>query len=308
MTTRIIRYAVLLALVALCAGRAYGDEQKYAAINYWDDGVYTLRLDCLSTAMTTRNGKVAERQQDRNTLTWKVDVAKDSDGCQHFTMTLVRLVMRLSNNDSELLFFDSSNDKNPDFAILNAFMVEARQTELDVEALDGKASRITGYSEEFWKKIPEPKDDREKFFTGQLRQLFSDSNLSQVFETLSELDSPGEVAVGEKWVTETLLPLPTGKEETLKWDCVLTAVDTLGSRTVATVKGKGELDVKVDELSQMLVKMEGTVKYDVVAHYPREIVSRVAVSLNREIQDENDEPMKEAVIALQKNNLTIDKH
>ena len=39
-----------------------------------------------------------------------------------------------------------------------------------------------------------------------------------------------------------------------------------------------------------------------------EIVQRVTCSLNREIKDENDEPLLEAVIVLQKNNLTIDKH
>ena len=309
MTTKLIRYACLFAvIIVLCAKSSFGDDGKYAVFNYWSDGVYTLRQECLATSMTTHNGKVDERQQDRNMLTWKIEVVSESDDSQIFKMTINRLVIRLQDNDSELLIFDSSNDKSPELALLNAVVDAAKQTPIKAIVKDGKAIQIEGFSEDFWKKAPVPKNDREKLMLTQAQQLFSDFNISQLFQTMTYLDSPGEVAVGEKWSTESVLPLPTGKEETLKWDCELASVKKSGSTTAAIVQGKGKVEFEVDKISGLLVNMDGTVKYDVQAHYPMEIVQRVTCSLNREIKDENDEPLLEAVIVLQKNNLTIDKH
>ena len=302
-------FVKIFSLLVACAIShfAFGaDDEKYAVLNSWEKGGYTLRQDCTNTLIKTVDGTEAGREESKLLFTWQIDASSETaDGVQMFNLKMLRVMMRIRSNGRDQVYFDSSNGKDKS-EILNAVFARMKNSAIVVIFKNGTPAEVQG-CENFWKDLPEPKDENEKNLLLNVQTLAAADNIKQTFETLTYLDSSKKVGVGDSWNSHTVLQIPLVGEKSFEWDCALNSIKKGADAPLANVSGKGKMEFDVNAQIKCEVKMEGDVVYDTRACYPTSVVSRVFVSINRN-SDDADGKHLEVYSGFTKNNLSVAKH
>ncbi|MGI6401302.1 MAG: DUF6263 family protein [Thermoguttaceae bacterium] len=295
-------------IVLLTAQTVLGaDDEQYAILNSWEKGSYTLLQECTSTLYKKANAAEAERDDSRALFNWQIEAgAEGSDGIQKFSMKLLRIMTSVRVNGREIIYYDSSNGLSR-IELLNAIFKQMKETETIVVFKNGVPMEVLG-CENYWKDIPEPTDDFEKFLLNHMKSFADPDNIKQTFETLVYLDTPNMVAVGDKWTNKTVLPVPVIGDKTLEWDCSLNKIKRSGGVPLASVTGKGVLNFSVAEplRGDVVVKMENSADYDTKSYYATHVDSRVTVNVKTMSPDSED--TEQFYAGFLKNKLTIAKH
>ena len=308
MNAKMIMKLCCLALsLIVCQHVSGADKVNYRVLNSWERGSYTLHQECTNTLVTIIDNKEVERDESRLLFTWKIEAMDESnDGRQTLVLRMLRIMMRLRCDGKELFYFDSSNGKDRS-DLLNVVFSNMKNSTINVDMKNGIPEKVTG-CERFWKDIPDPQNDEELFLFSSIKNLATNENIKDTFNTLVCLDASEEVGVGDDWKTHTTLPIPIIGDKSFEWDCSLKSVTESNGVDVAQVHGKGKLDFEIEE--QRLkghVNMEADAEYDTKHGFAPSIHSKVIVSVNKKV-DSDGKTHLETYSGLTKNNLTVVKH
>ena len=302
---KIVSLLVVLTGVQIALG---ADNGKYAVLNCWEKGTYTLLQECTNTLIVTVGKTEAERDESRLLFNWQIEASPEGgDGVQKFKMKLLRVMMRMRVNGREVIYFDSSNGRAK-VESLNTVFRNMKETLVTVVFKDGNPTEILG-CDDFWKGVSEPTEQEEKVLLSNLRSLASADNIKQSFETLVYLDSSEEVAVGDKWKNSTTIAIPSIGDKTLEWNCSLDSVDDSKEAALANVSGKGRLDFEITEpvKGKGRVEIENTVTYNTRYYFPTMVDSKVYVVHKSEEDAGSGEEVRTSV-GFSKNKITVVKH
>ncbi len=288
-----------------------GDEERYAVLNSWHKGVYTLRQECTHTLLKTVDGDESERDESRLLFTWQIETdGEDGNAEQIFHLKMQRIMMRLRCNGSELVYFDSSNGKN-ESNLLNSVFANMKKANVTVAFKNGKPVEVTG-CEQFWENLSQPADDTERELLANIANLAVQDNIKQTFESLVYFDSPKKVGIGESWKNYTDLDIPLLGTKAFEWNCTLSSVRKNNNNVpIANVSGLGSMDFTVNEEVKGNVKMEGEVLYNSLECFPTTVTSRILLSVEKKAMSNADGKTGgslEVYSGFTKNNMSVAKH
>ncbi len=288
-----------------------GDEERYAVLNSWPKGVYTLRQECSHTLLKTVDGDEAERDESRLLFTWQIETdGEDDNAVQIFRLKMQRIMMRLRCNDRELVYFDSSNGKN-ESDVLNDVFANMKKADVTVIFKNGKPAEVKG-CEQFWENLSQPSSDTEKELLANILNLAAQDNIKQTFESLVYFDSPHKVGVGDSWKNYTDLEIPLMGTKSFEWNCTLSSVRKNNNNVpIASVSGLGSMNFTVNEEVKGNVKMEGEVLYNSLECFPSTVTSRILLSVEKKgkpTADGKSGGAPEVYSGFTKNIISVAKH
>ncbi|MDD3589406.1 MAG: hypothetical protein PHO46_03940 [Thermoguttaceae bacterium] len=280
-----------------------GDDPKYTIANVWEPGSYTLRQDCFISLITSVEKKVTSRDQTQVLFTWYADVSElQEGGIQKLILKASRVMLRFEANDSELAFFDSSNEgANDEF--VNDLFRRFMSASIEVVIKNGKTESAS-VKDDVWKGI-EPKNQDEKAFYERFQSLLTKENFEQIFDPFSWVANQEEVQLNDEWSNEIITSVQGVGDQSLRWNCKLDSIRKIGSSTFANVVANSNLEVKVQELLTADLKATIKVKFNAKTGSPTDLESRTTVSAVK--TSENPEEPEMNITALQRNNLTVAK-
>ncbi len=295
---------ICILFYAFVARTSFGeDNAKYSVANIWEAGSYTLRQDCFISLITSIDKKVVSKDQTQVLFTWHADVSElQEDGVQKMNLQAARVMLRYEVNNTELTFFDSSNESsNSDF--VNEVFRRFTSASIEVVFKNGEIENVS-VKEDVWKGF-QPEGEDEKAFFHRFQSLLDKETFKQIFDPFFWVANQEDVAVKDEWSNDIVTNIQGVGNRNLIWNCKLDSVKKAGASSYANVTADSSLDVEVANILKADLKASLKVKFNTRIGSPIELESRTTVSAVK--KSGNSEESETNSVALQRNNLTVAK-